>query len=82
MEAGNLTWKEGLVLAGTGLGKGIMGNAYLLLSLSRSIKKLSQDYLEEGNDIESKRCNMSSCSWRNKAICFARAALDKNLISV
>jgi hypothetical protein len=40
-EAGTLTWKEGLVLEGNGLGKGILGNAYLLLSLSRAVFKLS-----------------------------------------
>ena len=34
-DAGNLTWKEGLLLSGNGLNNGITGNSYLLFSLSR-----------------------------------------------
>ena len=47
MAAGDLTWKQGLLLKGNGLCHGISGNGYLLHSLYRGCLRLSKDESKE-----------------------------------
>ena len=71
--AGEVTWKEGLVLKGNGLCNGISGNAYALHSLFRAYKRLASEETDDGlKDFYEDKAKL----WQTRTFMFAKAIQD------
>ena len=80
-KAGEITWRQGLLLKGNGLCHGITGNGYMLHCLYRTFRRLSQITLKDDTEDreETKRLAQIAEKFRLRAFSFALASTDRKI---